>query len=713
MISSFMEKVNSRIAHKLAMWVIIFSSIITLMATIVQFYLDYRQDIASIEDYFTSIKAMQLQSISQSVWIMDDRQIESQLEGIIKGRDITFAAITIDGHPRWQTGENNANKTKKLSYHLIYSHKGVKEDIGTLEIVASLDRVHRRLLQRAGVTLLANGFKTFLFAGLILLLFQYSVTRHLEKLASHVVRMNFQKKRSPLKLDRDATRVEDEFSQVVNILNMMQRRGYHAFRALEKSELRLRLFFDSTEEGIFGIDLEERFTFVNTACLKMIDINNRHDIIGRKVEDILVYSGSGNTRGDSLEIFKRSMETGQSVVIDDGCLVANGGSSFYASVRSYPIIAESKCTGAIVFFNDISEQREILREKNLLRQAVRQSPIVMIISDEKGNIEYVNPGFEKITGFSLKDVIGKKPYFLGSYMANRDAYQAMRQTLRGSGEWQGRYHLIAKDGTECIFDTLISPVFSGDGGIINLIAVCLDITQKIELQRQLNHAQKMEAVGRLSSSFAHEFGNPLMGVRSVIKDISERIPMGKDDKQLLGLAYAECERMKVLVRDFQQFQRSGPVEKKLHDVHLILDNVLFFYKKKLENNDVVLDKKYAKNLPKLFLRKDQMAQVFLNLIINGVDSMVDEGGTLTVSTHANRDSVLIKISDSGGGIDEKFKEMIFEPFFTTKPEVEGTGLGLSVSYGIVSGHGGEITVSSELNNGSTFTIMLPIEPLEN
>ncbi len=712
MFHSLFGKINNRIAHKLVLWVILFSSIITLMATAGQLYLEYRQDLASIEDYFYSITSMQLQSISQNVWIMDDSQIEAQLEGIIKGRDITYAAVTVDGVPRWQSGRNDVNRSKALTYNLLYSHKNTQVNIGTLVVVASLDRVHQRLLRKAVIILLTNGLKTFLFAGVILLLFQYSVTRHLEKLASHVVHMNFQKKLSPLKLER-GTHTEDEFSQVVNILNVMQRRGYHAFKALAKSEQRLRLFFDSTEEGIFGLDLEERFSFVNIACLKKIGVNSTHDIIGKKIEDVLCYTCSDHDDSQGISLFKKSIETGQSVSIDDGYLQVNNGSAFYASLGSYPIISGGQCIGAIVFFNDISEQREILREKNLLRQAVRQSPILIAITDAQGNIEYVNPGFEKTTGFLLKDVIGKKPYFLGGFKENREAYKALRKTLKAGEKWQGRYHLFASDGTEYIVDTLLSPVINEAGEVINLIAVALDITQNIKLQNQLNHSQKMEAVGRLSSSFAHEFGNPLMGVRSVIKDVSERVPMEDEDRQLLDLAYAECERMKVLVRDFQQFQHSAPVAKELYDIHVILNNVLFLYKKRLEDNNIKLKKYFDSDLPKLFFRKDQISQVFLNLILNGVDAMAARGGTLIVSTSSSEDYVFVKVSDTGVGIEESDKELIFEPFYTTKPEVEGTGLGLSVSYGIVSSHGGDITVSSKLHQGSTFTVMLPKNLFKN
>ncbi len=702
------KSLNSRIAHKLTIRVILLSILMTLLATGVQLYINYKHDLYGIEEYFNSVSSMQLQSISQSVWIMDEAQINIQLDGLIKGRDITYAAIVVDGNPRWDSGFYDKGTVLYFSYPLLYSHKNAVEEIGTLEIVADLVGVYHRLWRQAVILLLTNALKTFLLGGCILILFQYSVTRHLEKLASYVVSMDFRKKIPPLNFARKARHAHDEFSQVVDILNVMQRRGFNTFNALEKSDNRLRLFFDSTEEGIFGIDLARNITFVNKTCLKKLGYENKNELIGKNLYKFVHHSSYANG-GENVDncLLCKSMLKERTVSNDEGSLILNNGSSFYVSIRSYPIISEGQCTGAIVFFYDISEQRELLREKNLLRQAVRQLPVMIIVSNEKGNIEYVNPGFEKISGYTLQEISGARPYFLGEFGENRNIYKDMRRTIKSGEKWQGRYNHKTKNGESLYLDTVVSPVFDSSGKIVNLIAVCLDVTQKIELQNQLNNAQKMEAVGRLSASFAHEFGNPLMGVRSVIGDIRERGDLTFEDRQLLDLAYGECDRMKVLIRNFQQFHRNVSVEKELYDVHQILDNVMFFYKKHLETHNVVLNKEYDEHLPQIMVKKDQIAQVFLNLVINGVDAMSKTGGMLTISTHMEDDFVVIQVTDSGMGIRDEEKEMIFEPFFTTKPEVEGTGLGLPVSYGIVASHGGDIKVESELSMGTTFSVFLP------
>ncbi len=711
------EKIPNRITYRLALWVIVFSIVITLMTSSIQLYLVFKQDIKGIDDYFQSITGMQLNSLSRSVWIMDDSQILAHLNGITQGRDIIYAAISVDDRTQWFSGAITTDATLKTEQELTHVQRNVVFPLGTLEIVASLDGLYDRLSSTALAIFVTNAVKTFLFAGCILLFFQFAVTRHLEKLASYVINMDFRRRLEPLNLNRDHRdrRGEgDEFTRVVNMLNILQRRGHHAFHALEKSEQRLRLFFDATEEGIFGINSEGMITFANSSCLEMIGLRGARGIIGNKVTGIFHYEPRpegerGGEGEDGGAIFFRSMETGRSFQSEDGFLQVQNGPCFYAALRIYPIHSGSEVSGAVVFFNDVTEQRKVLKEKNLLSQAVHQSPLLVMITDEAGTVEYVNPGFERLTGYRLEEMAGRKPYTLIPYRKNIHLLKEIRTILSLGEKWQGIYRLKDKIGSERSFDTLVFPVFNSRGRLVNVIALGLDITQKIALQNQLHQAQKMEAVGRLSASFAHEFGNPLFGVRSVIKDISERIPMEDGDRQLLKLAYSECERMKILIHDFQRLQSGKSEAKDNHDIHVILDNVLFFYKRHLENNNIRLHRHYEEDIPDLYINKNQIAQVFLNLFINALDSMGGSGGLLEVSTRFVKGEVSIDIRDTGVGISEENRDRIFEPFYTTKPEVQGTGLGLSVSYGIVSGHGGDITVNSRINAGTTFSVRLPVK----
>lgn len=235
-----------------------------------------------------------------------------------------------------------------------------------------------------------------------------------------------------------------------------------------------------------------------------------------------------------------------------------------------------------------------------------------------------------------------------------------------------------------------------------------EIKKHRETQLQLLHSEKLSALGRLSASIAHEFGNPLIGVRYLIEDLRKRPALSKEDRDLLGIGLEECDRMKHLIDDLQQLNRPSSGKRKRFNVHHAIDNVLLFQKKYLKSKKISIVKAYNHHHPDIMAVEDQIMQVLVNLTINAVDAMPAEGGVLTVTTGGDAEGVTISIQDTGIGILPEYKEHIFEPFFSTKAEAEGTGLGLSVSYGIVAGHGGRIDVLSKPGQGSTFTVTLPV-----
>jgi len=235
-------------------------------------------------------------------------------------------------------------------------------------------------------------------------------------------------------------------------------------------------------------------------------------------------------------------------------------------------------------------------------------------------------------------------------------------------------------------------------------------TVEIEkLYKQLLHAAKMSAVGKLSASIAHEFNNPICGIRSVLEGLGRRAGLDDENRHMVELAVRECDRVAKLTSDLQSFNRPTSGKVSQVDVHAALDDILLLCKKEFNNRNIALHKVYAPDLPTIRAVADQIKQVFLNLLTNAREAMGAEGGTVTVTTEAWGEQIVIVFEDSGCGIAREYLEHIFEPFFSTKPEVKGTGLGLAVSYGIVQRHGGDIKVTSEPGHGTRFTVILPIE----
>jgi signal transduction histidine kinase len=235
-------------------------------------------------------------------------------------------------------------------------------------------------------------------------------------------------------------------------------------------------------------------------------------------------------------------------------------------------------------------------------------------------------------------------------------------------------------------------------------------TQELqETQKQVLHAEKLSAIGRLSASIAHEFNNPLQGVLTILKGVKKRAILEEEDRELLDAAINENERMKNLIRTLQDFNRPSLGKKVVMDVHKSLDSLLLLCKSDFKNKRISVALNYAERLPLILAVPDQIKQVVLNLLTNAAEACLQSGGLITISTWQQDKRVAVAIKDTGTGITPENTDLIFQPFYTTKAAVKGTGLGLSVCHGIIQSHQGEIRVESRPGEGSTFTVLLPIK----
>jgi signal transduction histidine kinase len=271
-----------------------------------------------------------------------------------------------------------------------------------------------------------------------------------------------------------------------------------------------------------------------------------------------------------------------------------------------------------------------------------------------------------------------------------------------------RQELLHLLGTQAAISLNNSSLFTELEGTVDLLNT--EVEKRRRTQQQLLHAEKLSALGRLSASIAHEFGNPLMGVKYLLDDFYKRKNLGDNDRQLVELGLEECERMKNLIRDLQRLNKPSSGEMTRTDVHQMIDNVLLFQKKYFSSNRIRLKKQYDHSIPEVEVIVDQITQVLFNLTINAVDAMTAEGGVLTITTRQQEEYIIIELADTGSGISEENQERIFEPFFSTKKEEDGTGLGLSISYGIARHHGGNLSFVSTAGQGATFTLSLPQAP---
>jgi len=375
------------------------------------------------------------------------------------------------------------------------------------------------------------------------------------------------------------------------------------------------------------------------------------------------------------------------------------------------------------------EHKQAETEVRKLSAAVEQSPISVVITDLTGKIEYVNPQFTRVTGYTFGEAKGQTPRLLNSGMQPPGFYEKLWQTITAGEIWRGTFQNRKKNGEIFWEDATIGCIKNSEGSITHYIAFKLDITEQVrirqekdKLEGQLLQAQKLETIGTLAGGIAHDFNNlltPILGYADMaMNDLPPKSQVRKDLGQIVNAAL----RAKDLVKQILTFSRQTGVELKPLRIHLLVKETLKLLRATLPSTIKISTKIDATCAP-IMADATQIHQILLNLCTNASYAMSDNGGVLEISLReveaeedahiranpnlARRTYVLLRVKDSGCGMTEETRKRIFEPFFTTKGPGAGTGLGMSVVHGIVESHGGAIYVESEVGRGTEVCVYLP------
>jgi len=358
-------------------------------------------------------------------------------------------------------------------------------------------------------------------------------------------------------------------------------------------------------------------------------------------------------------------------------------------------------------------EKELKEAHDFLNKVIQSSPNAIIAVGLKGDIIVWNQAAEEILGYKAEEVIGKMN--IGAEEAKK-MMQMMRNPKYGGVGLLRSYPMVIvkQDGgiVEVNFSAAI--IYDADGKEVGSVGIIVDVTARLEMERilrqtqeQLLQSEKLAAMGRLTSQIAHELNNPLYGIMNTLELMKTEIPPENKRRKILEMALSETVRLSELLRKMLSFSKPDEEEKQPTNISAVLDEILLLHEKQLWENDIRIAPSLHEDLGKVYASKNQLRQVFLNLIANARDAM-PEGGTLAVRTRAEGDTIRIEITDTGIGIREENTSKIFDAFFTTKDSVKDVGLGLSVCYGFIKDHGGDITVESEEGAGTTFTIVLPV-----
>jgi len=373
---------------------------------------------------------------------------------------------------------------------------------------------------------------------------------------------------------------------------------------------------------------------------------------------------------------------------------------------------------ALHHLEEEAARRKAEEQLRKLSRAVEHSPASIIITDPAGNIEYINPKFTELTGYTMDEVRGKNSQFLKSGETPNSVYQHLWQTITAGREWRGEFHNRKKNGELYWESASISPIFDDAGNITHFLAVKEDITSHRNLEAQLRQVQKMEAIGQLAGGVAHDFNNILTVIQGNA-DLLQNPDLEPLDIRDCGTQIAHAAgRAAGLTRQLLMFarkQQMQPASLNLNESVAQMTRML----QRILGEDIELHSEYAPGLPLIRADAGMIEQIILNLAVNARDAMAN-GGKLTLRTTVKKmkrqdgpenapaePHVCLSVTDTGGGIAPEILPRIFEPFFTTKEAGKGTGLGLATVYGIVQQHRGQIITQSEPGKGTTFEVGFP------
>jgi PAS domain S-box-containing protein len=366
------------------------------------------------------------------------------------------------------------------------------------------------------------------------------------------------------------------------------------------------------------------------------------------------------------------------------------------------------------------ERQQTHRDHLQLARALEQAAEAVFITDTSGTIEYVNPAFERQTGYAKEEAVGMNPRVLNAGIVEPEIYQDMWNRLSQGETWSGHFVNRHRDGALFKWASTISPMLDSEDRITSYVAVCRDITRESQLEEQLRQSQKMDAVGRLASGISHDFNNLMSAILVHTDALLDDMGPDHELQSEIQIIRQVAERGADLTRQLLAFGKRQMLNPRIIDLNDVVQNISRMLRRVLSEN-ITLETRLAGQSALVQADPIQVTQVGMNLAINARDAM-PRGGRLLIETGRRMLSateaeecgapvagayVMLRVTDDGVGMNEETRRHVFEPFFTTKESRKGTGLGLSTVYGIVSQSKGFIQIESAPEQGAIFSVFLP------
>jgi two-component system NtrC family sensor kinase len=511
------------------------------------------------------------------------------------------------------------------------------------------------------------------------------------------------------------TRSEDgRIKTYAYIRDITERKKFE--KELKESGEKFRNLFDRVRHGLFISSKEGQFVDCNQALLEMLGYEDKEEFLRIDIARDLYVNPEDRKKFQTL-----TEEQGFVKDLEVEFKKKNGEKITVLLTAHVKRDEKGRIVGYEGLNIDISERKRMERElkeaNEFLTNLIESSVDGIIVTDTKGNILIFNKGAENILGYKGEEVVGK--------MNIRSVYppgvaKEVMEKLR-SPDYGGVGKLTSfpiahrrKDGELIEGDLSASLIYDEEGRVIASVGIFKDLRERLRIERELREMQqallqseKLAAMGRLTSQIAHELNNPIYGIMNTLELLKTEIPPESKRRRILELSLSETQRLAEMLRNMLSFSKPEEEKRKPIKINELVEGILLMMERQMRESNIKVETYFDEGIPEVMASTNQVRQVMLNLIKNAKEAM-PKGGTLTVRTTREDNKVLIHIQDSGVGIPEEIRDKIFEAFFTTKQKVKGVGLGLSVCYGIIKDHGGEIKVESEVDKGTSFKIHLPI-----
>lgn len=491
-----------------------------------------------------------------------------------------------------------------------------------------------------------------------------------------------------------------------------------AAEALDRVEKHSRLIMEVILQGILQVETDGRIIFANPAALQLSGYSG---VEIAQVSFQMLFAGGASL----IETRQKALASGEPVVCEE-TLICNDHRCVPVLLSLAPVIdSQGECQGFITSVVDISQRKKNEEERARLSAAVTQTDEAILIVEESNRVVYVNPAFERLTGYSEEEVIGKSLDFYKSNEHEDAAYREMRTAISEGRAWSGRVNGERKGGASYVEHCVVSPVYDPQDGQTCFVLFKRDISDHVKKDEQYRHLQKMNALGRLAGGVAHDFNNLLQGIFGLCDVMLMHVVDPHEYEQCVREIREEARRGSELARQLLAFSRKERQTFTPVNLNQIVEEQRKMLKRLIGRNiKLVLD--LDEEIGPISAVPAQMEQVLMNLCVNAKDAM-PKGGVLTLSSSVVDASevtaperagnelgqyVCLSVRDTGIGMDAEVLDHLFEPFFTTKPKDQGTGLGLSLVFGIVDQHGGWVVADSQPGEGSVFRVCLPLADVE-